>query len=108
MRFHKGNDPWGRGSYPIPQYAVVGSSDTGMAPDSPAPSDKVKEELEDFRVVLRVNKIRSRVKYTPSGNCCMVKRWVVVNGRDYEAALALATDHLALVNSTTRYIHDAL
>ena len=55
MRYHRGSDPWGRGSYPIPQYAVIGASDCGMWPDSPAPSDRVAAELEEFRKVLRVH-----------------------------------------------------
>jgi hypothetical protein len=89
MRFHKGFDPWGRSSYRIPEYAVVGSSDCGNWPDSPAPSGKVAPELEDFRKVLRANKIRSRIRFTPSGNACMVKRWVVVKRTDFEKAKRL-------------------
>jgi hypothetical protein len=39
MRFHKGSDGWGRDSYQIPQYAVVGSSCTGDYPGyNPAPT----------------------------------------------------------------------
>ena len=87
MRFHKGNDGWGRGSYAIPEYAIVGSSDTGTYPDSPAPSDRVREELEDFRKVLRANRIRSRISATRSGNVFMAKRWVVVHGRDFPRAV---------------------
>jgi len=107
MRFHKGRDGWGRDSYAIPQYAVVGSSDTGMYSDSPARSDLVRDELEGFRKVLRANRIRSRITYTRSGNVCMVKRWVVVHSRDFPKAVALAEAYLAEHQHDTRFIHDA-
>jgi len=107
MRFHKGKDGWGRDSYQIPQYAVVGSSDTGMWSDSPAPSDKVKNELDDFRTVLRKNKIRSRIGVTKSGNVMMVKVWVVVNKIDFERANKIAREYLELNETCTRYIHNA-
>lgn len=107
MRFHRGSDGWGRDSYAIPQYAVVGSSDTGMYSDSPAPSNQAKAELEAFRVRLRDNHIRSRVAFTRSGNIFMVKRWVVVKGSDYPKAKALADEYLKLVHHETRLIHDA-
>lgn len=95
MRYHKGRDGWGRDSYPIPQYAVLGSSDCGSWPDSPAPTGLVRAELEHFRAVLRKNRIRSRLTYTASGNAFMAKRWVVVHGRDFDRANALAADFLA-------------
>lgn len=107
MRYHKGSDPWGRASYAIPEFAVVGSSDCGTWSDSPAPSDRVAAELEEFRKVLRANRIRSRIRYTTSGNVFMAKRWVVVNGIDFHRALALATSYLAEHQDDTRYIHDA-
>ena len=107
MRIHRGSDGWGRDSYAMPQYAVVGASDCGTYSDSPAPSDKVREELEDFRQVLRANHIRSRIVYTQSGNVFMAKRWVVVHSRDFFKANALASDYLREHNSDTRWIHDA-
>jgi len=107
MRFHRGRDGWGRGSYAIPQYAVVGSSDCGTWSDSPAPSDNVIEELEDFRRVLRANHIRSRIRFTQSGNAFMVKRWVVVHSRDFARAMGLAETYLKEHDTDTRYIHDA-
>jgi hypothetical protein len=107
MRFHKGHDGWGRDSYAIPQFGVVGSSDTGMYSDSPAPSNLVKDELDEFRKILRANKIRSRITYTRSGNVFMVKRWVVVHSRDYLKALPLAQAYLAEHKHDTRFIHDA-
>lgn len=107
MRFHKGFDGWGRDSYQIPQFAVVGSSCTGDWSDSPAPTVKVQAELEDFRKVLRSNKISSRLKGTPSGNCCMVKVWVTVTGKDYVEAEKLAQDYLEQSRDTTQFIHDA-
>ena len=107
MRFHRGNDPWGRTSYPIPEYAIVGTSDCGRYPDSPAPSVKVAEELEEFRQVLRRHGIHSRIRFTRSGNVFMVKRWVVVHRRDYGRAMRLAKPYLAVHERDTRYIHDA-
>ena len=107
MRYHRGNDAWGRGSYAIPQYAIVGSSDCGSWPDSPAPSDTVAAELEDFRKILRANHIRSRISFTSSGNAFMAKRWVVVHSRDYPKALVLVEQYLREHHADTRYIHDA-
>jgi len=107
LRFHKGSDPWGRSSYPIPRYAVVGSSDCGDYPDSPAPTAKVAAELEDFRKVLRASRIGSRIRFTPSGNACMLKRWVAVRGADFERAKALADEYLPEHDAETHYIHDA-
>lgn len=107
MRFHKGRDGWGRDSYAIPQYAVIGSSDTGTYSDSPARSDLVQDELEDFRKVLRANRIRSRITFTRSGNVFMVKRWVVVHSRDFPKAVALAEAYLGEHQHDTRFIHDA-
>ena len=107
MRYHRGADGWGRDSYPIPHYAVVGSSDCGTFSDSPAPSDRVADELEDFRQVLRANHIRSRICYTQSGNLFMAKRWVVVHSKDFPKALALAEQYLAEHQQDTRFIHDA-
>lgn len=107
MRIHRGKDGWGRDSYLIPQFAVVGVSDTGTWPDSPARSEIVGEELEDFRKVLRANRIRSRLRYTQSGNVFCLKKWVVVTGRDFEAASRLAEQYLEEHQHDTRYIHDA-
>ena len=107
MRFHRGSDGWGRSSYRIPQYGVVGSSDCGTWPDSPANSDRVAAELEGFRRVLRSNRIRSRIRFTQSGNVFMVKRWVVVHSRDFAKANELAAEYLREHHSDTRYIHDA-
>src|SRR5688500_11464785 len=107
MRYHRGRDGWCRDSYAIPQYAVLGSSDCGSWSDSPAPTDQVREELEQFRAVLRANRIRSRLAYTHSGNIFMLKRWVVVHSRDYERANQLANDFLQQHQDTTRYVHDA-
>lgn len=84
MRYHK-LDGW-RG-YAIPQYAVAGSSDTGMAYDSPARSVDAKAEIERVRAeVLRPAKIRSRVEFGRTSNVFAGKRWVVVHSRDYAKA----------------------
>ena len=106
MRFHKGHDGWGRDSYTIPQFAVVGSSDCGEGA-AVASSDKVRAELEDFRKVLRANHIQSRIRFTLSGNCCMIKRWVVVHSKDFVAANKLAAEYLPEHKYDTRYIHEA-
>ena len=107
MRYHRGSDGWGRDSYAIPQYAVVGSSDCGTWPDSPANSTLVAAELEDFRKILRANGIRSRIRFTTSGNAFMAKRWVCVHSKDFVKANALAENYLREQHSSTRFIHDA-
>src|ERR1035437_6906761 len=107
MRLHRGNDGWGRDSFLIPTFAICGASDCGTWPDSPANSDLVAAELEDFRKVLRANGIRSRVHFTQSGNAFMLKRWVVVHSKDFAKANALAEIYLREHHSTTRWIHDA-
>jgi hypothetical protein len=85
----------------------MGSSDCGNFSDSPAPSDRVAAELEDFRKVLRTAHIRSRVRFTRSGNLFMVKRWLVVSGRDFLKANALGQQYLAEHEGDTHWIHDA-
>ncbi len=107
MRFHKGRDGWGRDSYAIPQYAVIGASDCGGYSDSPAPTDSVREELERFRAILRKNRLRSRLVYTRSGNVFMLKRWVVVHSRDFARASTLAAEFLEQHHHDTCYVHDA-
>ena len=107
MRIHRGSDGWGRDSYAIPQYAVVGASDCGAYSDSPAPTSSVADELDDFRKILRANHIRSRIVYTQSGNLFMLKRWVVVHSRDFFRANALADTYLKEHQTDTRWIHDA-
>ena len=107
-RVHRGSDPWGRNSYRIPYYAVAGSSDTGMSYDSPAPSDRVHEELQRFRDFLQTKGIESEFgQVTHSGNIFMGKQWVVVAPKDYRKARLLASKWLAEHNYDTRYIHDA-
>jgi hypothetical protein len=85
----------------------MGTSDCGMWSDSPAPSDQVAAELEDFRKVLRTNHIRSRIRFTQSGNAFMVKRWVVVHSRDFAKANVLAESYLREHQHDTRWVHDA-
>jgi hypothetical protein len=109
MRYHRSNDGWGRGSYKIPQYAIVGSSCTGDWSDSPCPTNLVKAELEGFRKVLRLSHIRSSIRATQTGNGFMVKVWVCVKQADYDKALPIANTYLnePKVRDNTRYIHDA-
>ena len=107
MRRHVGRDPWGRDSYDIPKYAVVGSSDCGDAPDSPAPTSRVIAELNRFRLDLRAAGIKSKfAEPTPSGNLFMVNRWVKVAREDFPAAIRFADKWLREHRRDTHYIHD--
>ena len=105
-RRHQG-DAWGRGSYSIPENAVMGASHTGSYSDSPAPTADIKKELNDFRKVLRSKKIKSRLTSTQSGNVFMNKVWVVVGRGDFPEARKLALKYLDEHESDTEYIHDA-
>lgn len=107
MTFHKGNDGWGRDSYPIPKYAVAGCSFTGNASDSPCPESVVREETGRLRKHLLLSGIKARLRSTPSGNCCMVKVWVVVTGKVFAEAKALTNFWLFANQSITHLIHDA-
>jgi hypothetical protein len=107
MRFHRGNDPWGRGSYKIPEYAVAGTSYTGDSSDSPCPLKRIEPELKALRAALRKAGIRTRRVFTQSGNVFMVKWWVVVRRVDFAKADALAKEWLAAHETDTRCIHDA-
>ena len=107
MRLHKGTDAWGRGSYSIPEYAVVGCSYCGEYSDSPAKGVVVAHELHEFAKVLKRHGIKSREKQTTSGNLFMVKRWVVVKKDDFPRAKKLALAHLKRVKDSTLLIHDA-
>jgi len=78
-----------------------------MWSDSPAKSDLVKQELEDFRKVLRKEHIRSHYKATESGNLFMVKVWVVVAPKDFTMAKNLADTYLEETKHHTRHIHNA-
>lgn len=104
MRYHK-LDGW-RG-FPVPEYAVAGASDTGMAADSPCRSDDAAEEIKRFRAeVLRPAGIKSRTTYGPSSNVFCMKRWVTVRREDFERATALALEWLEKNKLSTRVIHD--
>ena len=108
MRFHKGSDGWGRDSYAIPQYAVAGASDCGTWSDSPAPSDRVKEELGRLVSYLGEQGINARLaRPTQSGNVFMVKRWVVVYSSKFQQAKKLAEKWLEDHRGDTRYAHTA-
>jgi hypothetical protein len=107
MRFHKGNDGWGRDSYRIPEYAVAGCSYTGNAPDSPCPESTVRAETSLLRKHLLTHGIRARLQHTASGNCCRAKIWVCVTGKVYASARTLADTWLADHHHETRLIHDA-
>ena len=103
-RYHR-IDGW-RGYY-IPPGAVAGASDTGMADDSPAPSDKVAEEVTRFREVLKQAGIRSRLRWGTSSNVFMGKRWIIVGAEDFARAAQLTVDWMEAHRYDTRYIHEA-
>jgi len=106
---HKGKwiktDAW-RGYYQ-PANAVAGSSDTGTLSDSPAPSDKVKNELDDLRKFLKQKGISSRMRLSKSSNVFMAKRWVIVSPSDFRKAKKLADSYLVKNYGKTTYIHEA-
>lgn len=105
-RYHK-IDGW-RGFW-IPGRAVAGASDTGMADDSPAPSDAVRDELRRLRAALRMAGIKTRLRTGTSSNVFMMKRWVTVeNPEDYSRATEVAGAWLKEHRDDTRYVHDAL
>lgn len=104
-RYHQ-TDGW-RG-YSIPDYAVVGSSDTGTWPDSPAPTPDVVAELQRFRKeVLRPAGIKSRQRIARSSNVFMVKRWLTVAREDFDRASQLASAWMDEHKDDTRFIHTA-
>lgn len=104
-RYHR-IDGW-RG-YWIPPGAIVGASDTGMWDDSPAPSDKVKAELQRFRKeVLRPAGIKSRVRFGTTANVFAGKRWMIVSAKDFDRAAQLAIDWTDKHIDDTNYIHNA-
>lgn len=84
-------DGW-RG-YERPEYAIAGSSDTGMWSDSPAPSDKVTGELEGIKEYLSKNGIRTKEIATKSSNVFMVKRWLIPMVKDVERARELVAKY---------------
>lgn len=107
-RLHRGSDYYGRGNYSIPATALVGASDCGTWPDSPAPSHEVSKELRRFaKEVLRPAKCPYRTRYTRSGNVFMVKRWITVPANRWPELIPAALKWVADNQSTTRYAHDA-
>ena len=79
-----------------------------MWPDSPAPSDKVAEELRRFaREVLRPAKCPYRTRFTRSGNIFMVKRWITVPSDRWGALVPKAIEWMKTNDAATRYVHDA-
>lgn len=104
-RYHR-LDGW-RG-YMIPGSAIAGASDTGMASDSPCPSDKVKAEVHRFqRECLRPAGIKSRQRIGGSSNVFCGKRWVCVSEADWPKAAALALEWIDGNEHGLHYLHDA-
>jgi hypothetical protein len=108
MKYHRGNDGWGRGSYEIPTGAVAGCSDTGDG--GPAPTETAQRELRDFQSFLAENGIpltEQGFASSASGNCFMRKLWAVVLQKHYRRAKRLAAKYLMQHNADTQLIHDA-
>ena len=104
-RYHR-IDGW-RG-YPIPRFAVLGANDTGMAYDSPCPSDSVKAEIPRFRnEALKPLKIRSRVVWGETSNVFCGIRWVVVNSTDFAKAAQATVDWNDATREQTKYVYTA-
>lgn len=82
--YHK-IDGW-RG-YSIPTLALYGASDCGTWSDSPAPSSSVLAELESMRSTLRSLGFKTRLAWTESSNAFMIKRWILIQGKDIERAI---------------------
>lgn len=102
-RYHR-IDGW-RG-YRIPEYAVAGASDTGTAPDSPAPSGEVAKELTRFgKECLHTLGIKYRTVWGGSTNCFCSKRWVTVAKADFDRAALAASTWLHQHRDDTYYIH---
>lgn len=108
MRLHKDADP--RVRYWIPEYAVVGGSDCGNDPDSPARTDDLIEELSwfarDMKAETGIRGVLSRPLCT--NNKRTKKRWVVVAKPDYAAAIKYADEWLRANRVDTYIIHDVV
>lgn len=97
--YHK-TDGW-RG-YSIPILALYGASDCGTWSDSPAPSGSVLAELESMRSTFRSLGFKTRLAWTESSNIFMIKRWILIQGRDIERAIKEAE---SIDISGYKYIH---
>ena len=95
--------------YWIPGAAVAGASDTGMASDSPCPTDRVKEEIRTLQKWLRKKHgIATRTRYGTSSNVFCGKRWLcVVDTTEFAKAQELAEQWLSQTRNSTNYIHGA-
>jgi len=98
-------DAW-RG-YEQPKLAVAGASDTGMASDSPCPSDVSKEEVAKLAAYLKSKGIATKVIGASSSNVFMGKRWIVPAITDYPKAKKLADAWLKEHESDTQLLHGA-
>lgn len=104
-RYHR-IDAW-RG-YWIPGKAIAGASDTGMASDSPCPTDRVKWEIRTLQRWLRIRGITTRTRHGSSSNVFCGKRWLcVVDAADFTKAQELAEQWLDQTRNSTYYIHGA-
>ena len=107
-RRYQSDDGWGRGSFDIPALAVVGSSDTGMWSDSPAPSNEVTKELNQVKQMLAREGLHPMdLNPTQSGNVFMGKRWVGVPETEWDTGMKKVKKFLKKKKDLS-YIHDAL
>lgn len=105
-RYHR-IDGW-RG-YTCPATAVAGSSDTGMASDSPCPSDQVRKELDRLKAALKASGISAAVRGGGTSNVFCGKRWLCVLRReDFPLAAQISVDWLREHKADTCFIHDAM
>jgi hypothetical protein len=84
-------DGW-RG-YVLPINAVGGANNTGNWSDSPCPSSTCESEINEFRKLLRKEKIRSVLSVEQTSNVFCVHVYVLVHPNDRERSLEIAKEH---------------
>ena len=76
-----------------PIYHVAGANDTGMASDSPCPSDVATKELKMVKGFLRRHRIGVKEMACQTSNVFCVHRYIVVSEADYMRARQLVSEH---------------
>lgn len=84
-------DGW-RG-YSMPINAVGAANDTGTWSDSPCPSHIAEKEINEFKALLRAEKIKYRGTAGNTSNVFCGKHYVCVHEDDRARALEIATKH---------------
>lgn len=97
-------DGW-RG-YMQPVYAVAGANDTGMANDSPCPSNVCHNELKGVRSMLRKNGIKTRELVCESSNIFCIHRYVITKIEDFARAKTLMGEYFAKVKASTSLLYE--